>query len=243
MTFFDIEFSNIAVYKFIFIGLILFFVFRLLKFFIPFFFKRKENRKIFYKYLPLIELLAWILYLTWAIQFFTKNNQLFAIGLFVILTVTAIWSSWFILKDYISGIVFKTSGKFSLYETIKINDFSGEIISFKPRTLELETENGKSLFIPYSKLLKEIITKADKAEMISSHSFTVNVKKKDTLNSLTERIRKEILFLPWSSIKKEPQIKPISEDNLHYVFRVTVYSLEKKYFYQIESRVKEQFEK
>jgi len=55
-----------------------------------------------------------------------------------------------------------------------------------------------------------------------------------------EKIRKLILNSHWSSLKREPQIKLLEETDAGYTFQITVYTLDAKYFQEIESYVKSQ---
>lgn len=238
----EIRLSNVAIYEFILAGIALFFFFRFIKFIVPLVLKRKNNRKSFLKYLPVIELFLWLMFFIWWMQFFVVKNQFFAIGMSILLIITALWISWFLLRDYISGVILRISGNISLRQTIIFEDYKGMIIKLKNRTLELETEDSKHIIVPYSIILNKVITRAEQEEKVAGHSFNIITNKDKKLADKINEIRTSIIYLPWSSIKREPNIKPIGEQPDSFNFTVTVYSLEKEYFYRIENYVKEKFE-
>ena len=145
------------------------------------------------------------------------------------------------LRDLVAGVIFKLSDHFSINDTLKVKKYSGKIVSFGRSSLELETENGKSIYIPYSKVLNAVNIKTDPAEKISRYNFKLETIKDCALKEKTEQIKQAIMVLPWSSIKKSPLIKPIDETENSFLFEITIFSLEKEYFHKIENNIKEQF--
>jgi hypothetical protein len=236
----DFEFSNFAIVEFLFYAVILFFFLRIIKIVVPVLLERKNYRKNLGKHYPLIELFAWFLFFAWAIRHFLENNRLYAFGLFIALVVIIFLVLWF-SKDFIAGIIFKVNERFSVNEWVKISDYSGKIVDLGRRTIEIELETGESVFIPYTIAMKEILIKSNPAEMIISHTFSQKTSKKFSLLETIDKIKIAILSLPWSSLKKEPTIKPVAEDKSSFTFEITIYSPEKKYFHKIENSLKDEF--
>jgi len=243
MNIIDTELSRFTIYALLFLAVILFFVFRVINYFIKVIPIRKNVRKPIIKYLPVFELFVWLLFSIWAVKFFLQTHYLYSLGLLVIILIIILWISWFALKDIIAGIVFKTSEKFSVNESIKIKNYEGKIAKLKSRSLEIETETGETINIPYSIVISEIITKSNPAETILNYSFSLNISKKLPLYNTIENLKAEVLNLPWSSIKKEPVIKLTGENDSHFFLEITAYSLEKEYFSKIENYLKEKYSK
>lgn len=224
----------------IFAGILLLF-FRFVKFLVPIILKRNNNRKILSKYLPITELIFWLLFLIWIFQSFVETNKYFAIGFFAVLISSSIWASWYIFSDYIAGIMLKTDSDINKKETVTVSGITGTIIKFQYRTLKIETESGQIVNIPYKQLLKEKIIKSDRIDTISGYTFELKVKKNEELKIITDKLRKTILHLPWTSLQKDPVIKPITENNETYTMELTVYALKKKFFYNIENYLKSNY--
>lgn len=236
-----LDFSNWAVYKFLLSGIALWGALRLFKYFIPFIMKRKESKRFLRRYLPAGELFLWIIFILFSIDTFLNRNEIIGYSLYVLMFLFVVWFVFFVLRNIIAGTVFKLSDHFSLYDTLKVGKYSGRIVNFGKSSLELETENGKSIYIPYAKILNRVNIKTDPAEKISRYNFKLKTKKDIALREKTENIKQAIMVLPWSSIKKVPLINPIDEDENSFTFDITIYSLEKEYFHKIENNIKEQF--
>jgi len=235
------EFSNFAIYRFLFFAVLLFAFMRGLKFALPLIF-HKKNKKTAQKYFPFAELSVWVLFMAWSLHFFAEKNPTFGIGLFVVIITISLWASFFYLKDYFAGIMFRTGKDISVNEFIDVNGTSGKITKMKNRTIRLEDEHGTVIQIPYSKLLNAEIKKEEQAETISGHTFQLKIVKNKSLPETVKQLRNAAINLPWASLKKNPQIKPVNEDKQFYFIELTIFSLEKKYFYNIETNLRNAFE-
>lgn len=238
----DLRFSNFEIIGFAAIALILFLILKGFAKGLPYIIKKTDRKKHFSRYFSLIEVLVWILYTIFVIQQLSDSNQLYSMGLFVLLMVAGFWMLWFYIKNYISGGVFKLNAKFDINDTVQIDEYQGKIIDMGNHRLELESENGEIIYIPYSKLSDAVIVKVHPGEMILSHSFTMSTSSSKSVADTIADIRFAILSLPYASLKKTPQIKLFHEDKDHYVFELVVYTLEKEYFYKIEQEIRKKFE-
>jgi hypothetical protein len=238
---FHIEFSNFALYTFLLLSVALFFLFRLLNWLLPILIFRKGKRKLAWRYTAIVELFVWTGFLIWSVNYLAHNNQLYAIGLFVILFIFTSWAVWIGLRDFIAGAIFKTNRNLNLNDTIKIDKYNGKVIKFTSNKLVMETESGEIIYIPYASLFGKTIIKSHPAETILNYTFRFEIPQDADIQQTTERINTDIINLPWSSLKKEPQIKPIGETEFGFMLEVTVFSMERDYFPEIERIVKRRF--
>lgn len=237
----DMQFSTWALVIFIGIAAVLFVIFRLLRLLYPLLIKKKEYRRLIGMALPVVELLSWLMFFVWSIGYFWRSHQIFIIGILVVLVFMCYWLSQYALKELIAGVVFRVSGRFQINESAKIGDYSGRIIRFRHQSIELETGKGKIVYVPYSHAIRSANVKSDYAEMITRDTLTITTGKKEKMPQTIENLRNVILQLPWTSIKKVPNIKPIAETEDSYTFEITVYSLDKNYFYKIRNHLSEEF--
>ncbi len=242
MFFFDTVYSNTAVYKFIFWGVFLFAFLRALFFILPLFIRKKNTRKITNRFFPIFELVCWLFFFIWAIQFFLKSNHFYASLLFVLTILLMLIITWYAIRDFVAGIIFKTGAKYSQEETVKILDYTGKIVNTSFRTIELETEQGERVRIPYSKTIESVIVKSHPALMMKNYTFELKVKKDKLLSETIAEIKQTIIHLPWASIKKDTQITPKSVNDNYFVLDVTIYTLDKDFFYKIENQIRKKFE-
>jgi len=236
-----IEFSNIALYTFLLLTIGLFFMFRLLNWLLPVLIFKKGKRKYAWRYIAIVELLIWTGFLIWSVNFLAGNNQLYATGLFVILFVFTFWAAWIGLKDFIAGAIFKINQNLNLNDTIQIGEYSGKVIKFTSNNLVLETESGELIYLPYGSLFGKTLVKSHPAETILNYTFRFEIPREAEIQKTADKIYKDVINLPWSSLKKEPQIKPLGETITGFMMEATVFSMEKEYFSEIEKIIKRRY--
>jgi hypothetical protein len=196
MDIIDNELISWSYTKFIFIGLFIFIFFRIIRFATPAISPERSKRKKLYRFQPFIEMFSWMAYIIWAIQVFANKSTLYSIGLFVLALLFVLLITWYMLRDFISGVIFRFSQLVSRNEVIKIHGFQGRIIEYRPLALEIETDTSERILIPYSAILSQTIIKAHPAERILNYTFTVNTDKNLSLTSTIRKIREAIYNLP-----------------------------------------------
>ena len=236
-----LDISNKTIYIIILLAVSLFFIFRILTWIIPMLMLRKDKRKHAWRYTSFFELIAWIIFLIWSVNYLIDSSLIYAIGLFIILFFFTFYTTWIVLKDFVAGAFFKTINHFKINDTLKIGEYVGKIIKFTPSAILLETESGESVYIPYSFLFGKVIVKSNPAETILSHTFRIEVPAHGNLSNTIAKINNDLLNMPWSSLKKSPQIKPIIETNTGQLLEITIFSIEKEYFLEMENLIKEKY--
>jgi len=237
----NIDFSSFGIYFLLFLALALFFALRLISWLLPVIFTGDDHRKIALRYKTLVELVIWVVFNIWSVQYLYSSNQPYAYGLFVILFLLLVYAGWIGLKDMLAGAFVKAGQKLTLNETIRVGEFSGKIIAFGYTSLTIESDEGETIYLPYSYLQGKALIKVQPAESISRHTFRFEIDKKASTRETIEHIRYFILNLPWISLKKEPQIRPLSETSTGQVIEITLFSIEKEHFQDMEKLIKAKF--
>jgi len=238
----DLALSEWVFPRFVFFGILIFAAFRLLRFLFEYNLRLVRHKKIAERYLPLVEFLIWLIFMFGVISFSLEKNILLAIAALVLVLYVSYWISQYVFKGFIAGVVFRFTGRLRTNENIKIKGHTGKIVKLGGHMLEMETEKGEILFIPYTEIADTIQAKTDNSETIRNHNFLIQVKKTKDIEQLKQDIRACILQLPWASVKRPPQVAPIDEESDMHLLKVTVYSIEREYFHRIEKYVKEKFE-
>ncbi len=237
-----LTFSNIELILFGSLALLLFVFMIVFKRILPFLIKSQIKKNLLKQYISIFEVSIWLVFIIFSIQQFSNSNHLYAWGLFILLMLSSLWLLWFWVKDYVAGALFKMNKDFREHDIIQVDNFEGSIIEMSPRKLKIESDSGEIIYIPYTQLQKMAIIKVHPGEMVLSHAFTLRTAKSESLEILQDKIRFEVLSLPWSSIKRPPRIEIIHEDKESLVFEVKVYSLEKQYFFRMEQEIRKKFE-
>jgi len=237
-----LTFSNFELLFFGSMALLLFVSLLILKRFIPFLIKSETKKSILKQYMAIIEIAIWSLFTIITIQQLSDSNKLYSWALFLILIISGFWILWFSIKDFIAGALFKMHKDFREKDIIQVDNFEGKIIEMGNRLLKIESDSGEVIYIPYSKLNQQTIIKVHPGEMVLSHAFTLSTSKNEKSEKLMEKIRFEVLSLPWASIKRPPKVEIIHEDDNSFIFEIKLYSLEKQYFFKMEQEIRKKFE-
>ena len=104
-----------------------------------------------------------------------------------------------------------------------------------------EIENGELLYIPYSKILGNVIVRTHQADTIFSFNFTFETDKSKTISATIEGIKSLILQTPWSSVRKHPVIRLKTESFDNFSFNITVFSIDEANFNKIKDYIKEKY--
>ncbi len=209
----------------------------LIRRFIPIIFSGRFNINQFRKYFTIFESMVWLFYLLMAVIYFSKRNVVFAGILLLLLLLLLFWYARFALRDYMAGLIFKIENKFTLGEIIETDNRKGEITNFNTRTLEIKTENGKKILLPYHKLLDVVGSTQNVSENVLNYSFEVSVQTTRTVEEITELLKQYILSLPWSVMKYNPKIQLINDLKDNYLLKITLFSFDENYFHTMQQHI------
>jgi small-conductance mechanosensitive channel len=234
----------LSIIIFLFTALFILLFFRLIKYMIQFVRLSQHNTGLAKKYLPVVELATWIIFFTWAIQYLYNRGYLVTIVPLMIFIIIVLYLAWYILKDLIAGIVFKTSNTLAINDHITVAGVSGKVIEIGQNIMKIEHESGRIISIPYSKIAGEIIQMNFPSQSLLSHSFLFRMEliyETEQVFEIIEKLRITILSLPWASQKKEPMIIIKAEGPNDILFAITVFSLDNGYFTRIEKFLEKEF--
>lgn len=234
-------FSNAAIYRVILVAAALFLFFRIIWWLLPLIFFNKTNKAFIRRFSAIAELTAWVGFLLWAVNYVWDKNRYYAVGLFVLLFIFVFWILWLSVRDFLAGAVFKLTHKLRISDSIKIGEYSGKITKFTATHLILESETSEIICLPYSKLPGLPVIKSHPAETIFNHTFRVVIPGDKNIQDTMDQIYKELINLPWSSMKKAPQMKSLGETENGYTIEITAFSIDKEYFPEIEKTIKRKY--
>lgn len=158
-------------------------------------------------YLPMAELVFWSAVIIWASNSFFKGSSLHLYVNFILVTLGLGFFSWFFMKDLISGIQIKMRYNLSPGQRFKAKKIKGTIKSSGFLLLELKTDNGSELKIPYAQIDQKSIELNFQEK--SGGESVVHVKLDEKLNEedTLQKIIELTMNSPWSSYKSTPRIK------------------------------------
>ena len=167
------------------------------------------------RYLPMIELMFWSAVIIWASNTFFKGSSLHLYVNFILVTLGLGFFSWFFMKDLISGIQIKMRFSLSPGQRFKAKKIKGTIKSAGFLLLELKTDNGSELKIPFAQIDQKSIELNFQEK--SGGESVVHVQLDEKLNEedTIQKIMELTMNSPWSSYKSTPQVSVLDiEDGL-----------------------------
>jgi len=184
---------------------------------------------------------TWIVFVFWSISIIFKGQIFYARVFSGMLILLVIGISWSIIRDIISGFLIRMEGTYHHNSHVRIHNVEGTVKKLGFRSMEIETERGETIRIPYKIVDDELTVKSYPVETIKSHAFNISVSKSKELNVYQKEIKFELLNSHWSSLRKDPRVKLVDETSETYELRITAYTLDKRYFQDVERFVKKKF--
>lgn len=223
------------------IGLIavgILFVFRILAFLnkiLPF----SNNVKHYVTYaLPLAELALWLSFVVWSIKLIYNAEAYITLTVLGILVLLIVIPTWFLVRDFLYGLLLKMQRKIETDDKIEIGNLKGIIIKTDRFTFDIKTSNGNINTIPYNKIRSEIITKSGTNIHLEKHIIPFKISTKQNINPIIRELKVSLLTAPWVAASQEPIITIVNHGGDNYDLEVIVYVLKKEYVEKITEYVK-----
>lgn len=148
------------------------------------------------------------------------------------------WTFRATAEDFASGIVLRMEGLIDPGEWIGLDDTGGRIRAVGMRSLELETESGRRLRIPYTRIARSRIEQSVKGAGARAQTFRITMSRAVPLARILEEIPRYALLSPWSSAARPPEVRLVGETPTEFVLEVTVYAVDPAFVSEIEAAVR-----
>lgn len=204
--------------------------------------KRLKFHKIILSVLPSAELLAWIIYVFWVIKAAFGEWEGYSILVVVFIAIIIIVFSWYFIRDLIAGVILKAENSFVLNQYIKTPDIKGTIKKVGYRTIELESESGQFSKVPYSRLSGQIFSIKAPAETMMGHELIIGVSSSYKFEEIKEQITRELLLLPWISVKSRPVIQITNESNETITLKISYQTSNESHASAVNQYIRKRFE-
>ncbi len=227
--------------RFILFAILILIFFRLLKFGLSILFKKKKNSRLISTYFPLVELVSWLIFLVLYLFLFFSIRSVFAYVLVGFIFFLLYFVLLYGVKDLIAGVFFKSRNKFNIGDILEFDGQKGIIKSLGHSSIEIETGDGQTQFIPYAKIIFSVTKKSESTGQSSGYSFLLETANDKDIMETTDQIKTAIISLPWSSIQRMPIINLKGQTDSNSIFEITVYPVDSSFSGKIEKYIVEKF--
>ncbi|HBH83971.1 MAG: hypothetical protein A2X05_15230 [Bacteroidetes bacterium GWE2_41_25] len=207
------------------IALALFLFLRLVSSFVPVLISNKKIRMAFRRIFPVIEMLMWISYIFWA-----SHQMFYHLPVYNLLTgsmiivITAIFG-WYLLRDFISGIILKAENGFEPGQRIISSEASGTIKKSGYRCIEVITSEGEYVKIPYSRLSPLNITRPADAGRWVEHVVKFKISSRYESEKIRKVLENRILEMPWIVPGENFKFTITRDETENYIVVIHIHSL------------------
>lgn len=198
---------------------------------------KKWTRKL--NLIPAVEFISWLIFIFWAIDYLFKNKLYYQYLVISIVIIVVVFLAWFVVKDFIAGIVFKVQNDLQTNNKIQLGAINGIIKAQHLTHIKVETSAGQIVKIPYSRLNHEIISEISDSKTNEDFKFQLQIKKTRSKQETEDQLNFLIINSPWSNFNRKPIMKLVSEDETFYTFDVTASTLNHKHMWLLEKSLRE----
>nr|MDA3853029.1 mechanosensitive ion channel [Bacteroidales bacterium] len=149
-------------------------------------------------------------------------------GLILILT-------WNYVKDFVQGTIFKIQKGNIVDQSIKIETFSGVIVTMGNTKIDIQLDNGEILQYPYSKLSTQIIRTATNVKYFKNCIFNISVPLPVEIDKLKQQILVHLLDSPWVVSTMRIKIEIVGQESEMINIKINAYTLDEKFIPKIQN--------
>ena len=194
--------------------------------------------KIRMNFYAVFEFLIWIAFIFWSVDYLFRNLFFFRYLIMLMILVLGVFFSWYLINDMIAGIVFKVKHNLKSGTYIRTGKYAGEIRSMHLTGIQIRTDDGHLIRIPYARLNQEVILELSHAGSYEEHLVQIWVYNTISRAEAEKQIYETIINSPWSILKENPSVHFIKQDENENVFEAVMYLLDVKYLNFIEIALK-----
>lgn len=189
--------------------------------------------------LTLTELLLWLAMLVWLVKHYYYSQNIFGLISVGIVIAIAIIPSFYLLRDFFSGVYLKIQNKLSEGSIIEINELKGKIERLGNFSLNLIDKHGDIKSIPYHKISATIISKQSNNPNLHKVNLKFVFPRSVQANYIIPKLKVEIINTPWVAVSQPVIIENIEQLNDEYFIEVVIYTLQPHFAEDIKNRVEE----
>ena len=201
----------------------------------------KPNHNLSRKWLYAIELFIFFTLLLVFISFLAERNSIVALMLAGVLLMAIYYLSTYFLKDYLSGLLIKSSGQYRIGDMVIAENAKGRISKLGRTQMKIKNADGQTIYVPYSWLRPRLKTVQQKSDKINGHSFNFKVETENLKPNTEEYLKNLIEQTPWVHPAFTTEVELLESNKDFKIFKITVYALSKSYHEKLENTLIRQF--
>ncbi len=194
------------------------------------------------KVLPIAGSIVWTAFAFWGTGLLFRERTYYPyIVLGMVLIILGL-VTWYFIRDVFTGAMFKMQNELNQGDYIKIGNIAGQIKAARLTHLEIISDDGQTIKIPYTRLNQELISRTSTPEGMEEFNISLLVDKRFSKQEMEDKIRYELANSPWCNFKDPPVIRLKSEDETTYAYDLQIYTLNQQHLRMVEKQLKSRLE-
>jgi small-conductance mechanosensitive channel len=204
--------------KILLLALVLFITLRYISWFFNVLHYRQKIRMAFLRIFPLVEMTIWFSFIFWSSGQLFEDITVYPLLTGSMIVIIVVIVGWYLLRDFISGIILKAENAFEPGQKITTSAGSGTINRLGYRSMKIINNEGENVTIPYSLLSSRNIIKPSDDGKWEGYFIRLKVSSAYSRESIIEILKNRMLEMPWiisgdkitiSIIKEKDEINSI----------------------------------
>ncbi|NPD47463.1 MULTISPECIES: mechanosensitive ion channel domain-containing protein [unclassified Lentimicrobium] len=212
-----------------------------------YFFHRKLALPIIWKHylgylLPVVELISWLGVVIWAIRFVYARQDFIILIVFGCLVLLMIVPVWFLLRDFLFGVILKLQRKIEVNREINVEGLIGSVIKTGYFSFDILTPQGSKDAIPYSRVISKVISHdSDNSNLVKKKLIFTFSSTEFSQVTLT-KLQTLLINCPFVASSEPPLIEELVQQNESQKVVVFVYTLKAEHIDKIKAYVAKHFD-
>ncbi|MDX9941274.1 MAG: mechanosensitive ion channel [Bacteroidales bacterium] len=156
--------------------------------------------------LPLLEFVVWLAFAFWSARIVFSGLPYRGVVESAMALVLIVALGWYVLRDFLNGVLLKSESDFKKGQIIKTPLVSGKVARVGYRTVQVETEKGEKVRIPFARLGDAIISSPPEKGQGHSQMLRFSLSQGKDTPGLPEEIKQVLYNLPWIILENEPLV-------------------------------------
>lgn len=189
----------------------------------------RQRLKFVTRFFPVFELLIGLALIFWAVDFLFSGKSYYFILVVSLIAVVVALISWYIFRDVLAGVVFRVQNNLPRGASIQLGNISGRMLQLRSSHIVIETEEGRTIRIPYSQATNEIISEQQEKGVHEDSTIKLRIPNKTNWSQLEIQLKNTLMNTPWRLIRSEPVVHLISEEKNFFQVEIHLKTHSKKH--------------
>lgn len=191
--------------------------------------------------LPVTEMAVWFVFLIWCARFMYEAEAYLTLIVFGIVFLFVFTPGWFLIRDFLFGMLLKIQRKIEVDYKIEIGEIKGVVLKTDYLTFDIKTPDGAIDTIPYNKIRSKVISKISANKHLEKRKILFRIPVSKDITHHIQELKNTLINAPWVVPAEVPLIGAVTDGDDCKIVEVVVYLLKPEHADRILAYVNRNF--